>query len=207
MKRTSILIVENDRFMKLTIAESFKSESIKVVATAENVQEAMAVDLKEIDVALLDLDLGPGANGIDLAHAYRSKKPTIGIVILTTYSDPRISDPRNRNLPKGTIFLTKSRIGDFAQLASAIISAGNLPLHAGRKYAPKINLTDREITILNNLASGKTTSQIAIENLLSEKTIEATITNLNKKMNISTSAGMNARVQLVLAFLKLRGKN
>lgn len=201
------MIVENDRFVKMAIAESFKTETIKVVSTAESALEAMAVDLKEIDVALLDLDLGPGANGIDLAHAFRKKKPTIGIVILTTYSDPRISDPRNRNLPIGTIFLTKSKVGEFAQLASAVISAGNFPLHAGRKFTPIISLSDREIAILNNLATGKTTHQIAAESHLSEKTIEGVITTLNKKMNVKASPGMNARVQLILAFQKLRGKD
>ena len=42
-----------------------------------------AVKKFSIDVAILDLDLGPGANGIDISIALREVNPGIGIVILT----------------------------------------------------------------------------------------------------------------------------
>jgi DNA-binding NarL/FixJ family response regulator len=109
MKQGRILIVEDDPFVQMTLAQALESANFEIVARVATPTDAIsAAKSGSVDVAILDLDLGPGASGIDVAHALRQNNARIGLILLTSYTDPRISDPNARALPKGTIFLTKS---------------------------------------------------------------------------------------------------
>lgn len=204
MSMASVLIVEDDRFTRTTLVHALIGLNVNVVAECGRPQDAINID-EEYDVALLDLDLGPGANGIDLAYGLRKKNPQLGIVILTSYSDPRVADPKNRALPKGTIFLTKSKITDMSSVISAILTAKKTPLNAGRKGASLIALSDKQIEVLVLLSKGFTTAEIARNQGVGEKAIEATITKLHHLLELPKSSTLNTRVQLVRAYFNLRG--
>jgi two-component system invasion response regulator UvrY len=208
MALARVLIVDDDKFVMTTLQHALAGMNIEVVGCASRPQDGLEIAIaSQVDVALLDLDLGPGANGIDLAHALRKQQPNIGIVILTSYTDPRISDPSSRSLPKGTIFLTKSKIDEMSTLISAIVSAKQSPLHAGRKNAPLMALSDKQISVLILLSQGLTTTEIAKMQSVGEKAIESTITKLHRQLELPKSGKLNTRVQLVRAYYSLRGKD
>lgn len=208
MPIASVIIVDDDQFIQTTLSHALLGLNIDVVGSTGKISEAMEIaHQKNVEVAILDLDLGPGANGIDLAYALRNVNPNVGIIILTSYTDPRISDPANRALPKGSIFLNKSKISDLSTLVNAVVSARQLPLHAGRKHAPLTILSDKQIEVLILLSQGLTTSEIAKKQCVGEKAIEATITKLHAQLNLQKSKTLNTRVQLVRAYFALRGKD
>jgi two-component system, NarL family, invasion response regulator UvrY len=104
----SVLLVEDDVFSRSTLAAALLGANIEVKDQVAKASEAIrAVNKFSIDIAIIDLDLGPGANGIDIAIALRDINPRIGIIILTSYSDPRVANPNSLSLPKGSKFLTK----------------------------------------------------------------------------------------------------
>jgi DNA-binding NarL/FixJ family response regulator len=208
MKQGRILIVEDDPFVQMTLAKALESANFEIVARVATATEAMQIaKLEQIDVAILDLDLGPGATGIDVAHALRQHNKNIGLILLTSYTDPRISDPSSRALPHGTIFLTKSRLSDMHELTTAILQVKVWPLDSKRTAMPeRSHLTEVQIEVLRMLAEGATTSEIATQQGVSQKAVEATITRLHNLLGLAKSSKLNPRVQLVRAYFALSGK-
>ena len=86
MKNVRLILVEDDAFTRATLGDALAHQGFDVKARVAIAAEALAAQ-KECDpqVAVLDLDLGIGPTGIDVAIALRSRNPKIGIVFLTTY--------------------------------------------------------------------------------------------------------------------------
>jgi len=90
----SVLVVEDDSFVRATVATALRFHEFDVVASVGNALEAMEEFRQHLpDVALLDLDLGQGPTGADLAVGMRRIQPEVGIVFLTSFEDPRLLDP------------------------------------------------------------------------------------------------------------------
>jgi DNA-binding NarL/FixJ family response regulator len=208
MKLGRILIVEDDPFVQMTLAQALESANFEIVARVATPTEALNVAKSgNVEVALLDLDLGPGASGIDVAHALRQHNERIGLILLTSYTDPRISDPNSRSLPKGTIFLTKSRITDIHDLSAAILQVKLWPVESKRNTATsRSHLTEIQIEVLKLLAEGLATSEIAERQGVSDKAVEATITRLHNLLGLEKNKKLNPRVQLARAYFALSGK-
>jgi len=208
MKLGRILIVEDDPFVQMTLAQALESANFEIVARVANPTDALNAARREnVEVAILDLDLGPGASGIDVAHALRQNNERIGLILLTSYTDPRISDPNSRGLPKGTIFLTKSRITDIHDLSAAILQVKLWPVESKRNTSTtRSHLTGVQIEVLKLLAEGLATSEIAERQGVSDKAIEATITRLHNLLGLEKNKKLNPRVQLARAYFALSGK-
>jgi DNA-binding NarL/FixJ family response regulator len=208
MNQGRILIVEDDPFLQMTLAETLESAKFEITAHVGSAAEAiLSAKMNQPEIAVLDLDLGPGANGIDLAIALRSLHPRIGLIMLTSYSDPRLSDPHAPQLPKGTIFLTKSHVTNLQILTTAILQVKLWPLEVKRKSSlERSNLTQNQIEVLILLAEGLTTAEIATRQGISEKGVEGTISRLQTILGISKDKKFNPRIQLVRAYYALSGK-
>jgi CheY-like chemotaxis protein len=91
------------------------------IKSASNAAEARSVT-KDFDprVAFLDIELGDGPSGIDLAHILRLQLPKIGLVFLTHIPEPRVVGVENRNVPKNAAYLRKDRMADTGVLKQAI---------------------------------------------------------------------------------------
>ena len=161
-----------------------------------------------LDVALLDLDLGTGPTGLDLAEELRRRLPAIGIVLLTSYRDPRLAGVDLPDLPVGGVYLCKDEIEDLESVVSIIAMVRQLPLARRPEHgitARDQALTDVQIDVLSALASGATTAQIAKDRGVSEGAVEKTIARICERLEISRDPHINQRVQLVHAFNQMRG--
>ena len=208
MATASVLLVEDDTFLRSTLGAALVGANIEVKGQVAKASDAIRAATKfSIDVAILDLDLGPGANGIDIAIALREINPRLGIIILTSYSDPRVANPNSLSLPKGSRFLTKSSLNDFSILIKAILELKNQPL--SNKNASKIErveFSENQLSVLQGVAEGLTTKEIAIRAGVSEKAIEGTITRLHLMLELPKKPFLNPRVQLARAYFQLSGK-
>ncbi|MEE8046904.1 MAG: response regulator, partial [Dehalococcoidia bacterium] len=87
---TKVMIAARSARFIETIAESVNQNSTTAtVGGAQNRETAIerAVLLRP-DVVIVDIDLGYELGGIDTAFALRKISPTIGVVIVSPYSDP-----------------------------------------------------------------------------------------------------------------------
>ena len=204
----SVVLVEDDVFSRSTLGAALVGANIEVKCQVAKASEAIrAVTKFSIDIAIIDLDLGPGANGIDIAIALRDINPRIGIIILTSYSDPRVANPNSLSLPKGSKFVTKSSLTDFSSLITMILELKNQPLtnKSGSKIV-RVEFSENQLSVLQGVAEGLTTKEIANRAGVSEKAIEGTITRLHSMLDLPKKPFLNPRVQLARAYFQLSGK-
>ena len=74
MGNCRVVIVDNDAFTRTTLAAALSGNNFEVVAAIGKASQCLALpDLNTVHVALLDLDLGDGPTGLDLAKALRER--------------------------------------------------------------------------------------------------------------------------------------
>jgi DNA-binding NarL/FixJ family response regulator len=208
MVLASVLLIDDDLFTRTALSTALSSRGINVVASTDTAAVALE-HLKNLnpDVAIVDLDLGPGPSGIDICHALRFQKPNLGLILLTSYTDPRIHDPSNSQLPKGCRFISKSELSDFKVLIEEIIIARNKPLSPTKlRTVNDHKLTDIQLEVLISVAQGLSSSEIASNRGVSVKAIEAIISKTHAALGISKSKSTNLRVQLARTYFQLTGK-
>lgn len=208
MALASVLLVEDDIFSRSTLSAALLGANFEVKAEVASAKDSLlAVKKYAIDVAIIDLDLGPGANGIDIAYALREINPYIGIIILTSYSDPRVANPESLPLPRGAIFITKSTLTHIRTLVKSILQLKQNPVTKKTEISnARIKLTENQLTVLQAVAEGLTTKEIAKRLKVSEKAIEGTITRVHTVLQLPKNSTLNPRVQMARAYFELSGK-
>jgi DNA-binding NarL/FixJ family response regulator len=199
------LLVEDDDFTRVTVEAALRHEGIDVVAAVAGVEAAMAFAKKnELHAAVLDLDLGVGPTGIDLAVGLRAINPKIGIVILTSFSDPRLLTSSVKQPPEGSTYVVKQALTDIRLLSEAVKGA---LLMAGTGAAPEVqlDLTGSQIETLRLLAYGLSNAEIARVRVVTEKSVEQAISRAAKRLNIDAQGNVNQRVALAREYFRLTG--
>lgn len=203
-----MVLIDDDLFTRTTLTAALAGSGINVLSVAENGSIGLeAVKNLNPDVVIADLDLGPGPSGIDICHAIRMTKPSIGLILLTSFTDPRIHDPANSSLPRGCRFVSKSGLQDIKVLVQEILIARNKPLQGSQlKKARENLLSDTQIEVLIAVSQGLSTAEIASQRGVTEKAIEGMIAKIHSTLGISRSKSLNQRVQLARLYFKLSGK-
>lgn len=211
VKNARLILVEDDPFTRATLGDALALHGFDVrarVGTAFDAIEAQRIH--DPQVALLDLDLGVGASGIDVAIVLREKNPKIGIVFLTTYKDPRLINSNIPNLPEGSIFLNKLEVNSTAKIAVQISLAIVKPLVKRTmpwiRGGPLSSLSSVQIEILKDIAAGLSTAEIARTRGVTEQAIDKSIGRISKNLSIPKSADSNLRVQIVRAYFENKGQ-
>ena len=209
MALAKVLVIEDDLFIRSTLSTLLSHKAFEVVGSVSTAQEAILVQQKfNPHVVISDLDLGPGPNGIDIVTTLRRHSPTIGVILLTSFTDPRLADSKNSQLPQGTLYFTKSQMHDISILFTAIIQVKHLPLIQTRKpLTQDFRLTEVQIDILRLVSEGLTTASIAEARGTSEKSIEAALKRIHTVLELPREKSLNPRVQLTRAFFELSGKS
>ena len=205
----SVLIVDDDDFTRMALTAVLASLDYEVAGQAATVVEAMdAARAARVDVALVDLDLGEGPTGIDLAHGLRTLQPTIGILVLSSYADPSFIGRRSRPLPDGAEFLTKQELGDAQVLAAAILRAmdpdDSTAADAGRGDQP--SLTESQIETMRLIAAGFSNAEIARRMWITEAGVNRAVTRLVKQLGLDVTKERNPRVLIARAYADMAGR-
>lgn len=201
------VLVEDDDLLRSALGSALERHGVRVTGAFANAAGVAAhVDEEQPDVALLDLDLGPGPTGIDVARALRKARPAIGLVILTTYDDPRLQGDGMPTLPPGTAYLSKGRSNDVAEVARAIHAAARSPLRPPKDAPPEpLDLTAAQIDVLRLVAEGLSTPEIAERRGVTTKAVEQMLTKIYQRLDLPKDPAVNQRVQLTRAYLKAAG--
>ncbi|MEI7438236.1 MAG: response regulator transcription factor [Thermoleophilia bacterium] len=204
------LVVEDDTLLRSALASALESHELTVVSACASAAAAndAAADI-ELDVVITDLDLGAGPNGITLAHALRRRHPLLGVVLLTSYSDPRIVGEKLSQVPEGTQYIVKQSVSDFGVLRTAIERSitrarNDHPLEHSEINVP-VNLTDGQMDTLRLLSQGLSNAEIAERRVMTVKSVEVAISRLAKHLGVSAGHSHNQRVLLTRAYYRLSG--
>ena len=210
MRQIHVLLVEDHDFTRSTVAASLRSEQCKVVASVPSARDALrAIEDHQVDCAVIDMNLGMGPSGLDLAHKLREHDQSIGIVLLTTFKDPRLLTGDRRPFPPGTFYLVKDDVRTTSQMREAIETAvENIATRASRSGINRINrlpLTDTQMEILRMVAEGLTNTEIAHRRGVSARSVQTAMTRILANAQIEPESGVDVRVQLANYFTSLGG--
>jgi DNA-binding NarL/FixJ family response regulator len=212
VKNIKVLIVEDDAFSRVALSDALKHQGLVVVGAVDSAFEALEIQKKfSPQVAVCDLDLGIGPTGLDVAHALRRENSQIGIVMLTSFRDPRLANPELPPLPTGAILLNKRELRTMSTIVMQIVASVTNPIKRRSGEWSKTGnfqaLSDTQIEIMLAVADGVTTSEIAKQRGVSEQAIEKTIRRICKNLDIETSSDKHQRVQLVRAYFYGAGRD
>jgi two-component system, NarL family, nitrate/nitrite response regulator NarL len=205
MKHHRVLLVDDDDFTRMTLRAVLASLDYDVIGDAANVVAAMDLARAERpDLAVIDLDLGEGPTGIDLAHGLRTLVPSIGLVMLSSYADPRLIGRRTRPLPNGTQYLSKQSVGDASVLRAALHTS--LDRDGTGVPAEGTALTDAQIEMMRLIATGYSNAEIAKRMWITEDGVNRAVTRLVKQLGLQVTKERNTRVLISRAYADLAGR-
>jgi two-component system NarL family response regulator len=191
-----ILIVDDHPMVTEGIQAILESyDDITVVGALNNGQDAVdQVVTLAPDVILLDLNM-PGLNGLNTTEMILEKRPDTRIVILSMHDSPEYISTALSHGASG--YILKDVPTDSIRHAIDAVLAGEQYLCTGAKgsLSPKISggreaLTNREQTILLELAQGKSNKDVAKVLNISVRTVETHRNNIKGKLGISSTAGL-----------------
>jgi DNA-binding NarL/FixJ family response regulator len=206
------VVVEDDDFTRLMISTALQSQGINIIGQVADAPSALALanELKP-EVALLDLHLGSGPTGLDLAVELRRILPKIGIVILTSFEDPRLLNPNLPDPPRGSVYLNKKSVNDTQVLVTALTSSTdsstwNSPNSSKIGLPGAIgDLTDVQLETLRLMAQGLSNAEIAKRRFVTEKSVETAIARLAKIMGVESDPSRNQRVHMAKVYFRALG--
>mgnify|MGYP000338273498 FL=1 len=201
-----VLLVEDNSFTRSTVASSLSVEGLSVTAAVSSASEAMdSARTLEFDCAVIDLHLGTGPTGIDVAHGVRRHQPGIGVVILTSYADPRLLSANIADPPPGTIYVVKNDVQSTGELHEFVKQAMSWEDSANRPAPPSLPLTDIQVEVLALAAHGLTNAEIAKRRFTTERSVEMTLQRTAQRLGLEPNDLENSRVVLAQAYFELIG--
>ena len=204
-----VLVVEDNDFTRMTLSGALVNAGLEVVGETGSAAEAIRIARRRApEAAMLDLDLGAGPSGIDLAVELRSAMPSIGLVILSSYEDPRLTGRNVSHMPADVVYAVKGKTGDARQLAdlletSVALARGEGDATVGPESV-RVSLTDAQIDVMRLIADGMSNAQIAAARFVSESSVERIIGRISAELAIPADAG-NRRVLIAREYLRMTG--
>ncbi|EKE71780.1 MULTISPECIES: response regulator transcription factor [Roseobacteraceae] len=194
---TRVLIVDDHPMVAEGIRALLETfDDLDVVGTLCNGQEAVdqVMNLAP-DVILLDLNM-PCMGGLTATELLLERRPETRILILTMHDGPEYIGAALSHGAMGYV-LKDVPTEDVKEAIDAVMN-GEKYLCTGAQAAIKPTkirdgrepLTDREQTILLELAQGKSNKDVAIALDISVRTVETHRKNIKRKLGISSTAGL-----------------
>lgn len=208
-----VIIVEDESlYLDLLVNSLALYPHIHIVGTFADGATCLdgAVELRP-QVALLDIELPGGMNGIEVGLCLRERLPDLGIVLLSNHRDAAFLSSLRRGKYTAWSYLQKKTVGNLDALRRAIegTAAGfvildqQLVVDARPKEASAVaQLTARQMEILQLIAQGFTNAAIAERLFISPKTTEHHINAIYRTLEIDGYSRYQPRVLAVLKYLE-----
>ncbi len=207
---TRILIVEDEPLVRALLTSLLEAEGFKTKQAA-TAADARAIT-KDFDpqVAVLDIKLGSGPSGIDLAQILRTQFPSIGLVFLTHIPEPRVVGVENRNIPKNSAYLRKDRMADTGVLRKAIDAAFSnrvsKDLRDDKNSSHKLTDVSRsQLDVLRMVAMGLSNHEIAAQRGTTVRAVEHLVKRAFASAGVDATAPGNSRVVAAREFISVAG--
>jgi len=211
-----VVVAEDVMLTREGITRLLTDAGVEVVGEAGDAGSLLrAVRMTQPDAAVVDIRMPPTHTdeGLVAAQQIRAEHPTVGVLILSQYIEPRYAMQLLEDHPERVGYLLKERVFDVANLIDALrrLADGETvvdPTIVARLFArkrhtdPLDQLTGREREALALVAEGLSNRAIATRLFITERTIEAHVKQIFLKLGLSTDPDSHRRVLAVLAYLR-----
>ena len=215
VKRLRILIADDSHFMRIALKKILETqEEFEVIALASDGEQAVGqANQLAPDVAILDIRM-PKLDGLEVAKRITEHHPGLAIVIISAFDDLAFLAELVRDGPQGKAYLLKSSLDDIGQLIHTVkaVSKGHTVLDPNMVHKlanlysrqPRglgVQLTEKELDVLELMAEGYEASAITVRLRLEEGRLDAHVDSLYWKLGLIERDGCDRRIQVVQVFV------
>jgi len=211
-----VVVADDVMLTRQGIVRLLREAGVEVVAEAEDAAGLLReVRLARPDVALVDIRMPPTHTdeGLVAAQTIRADHPQVGVLVLSQYVEPSYAMRLIQEYPERVGYLLKDRVLDIATVVDALRRIGDGEtvidptivsrlVRRRRREDPLATLSVREQQVLGLIAEGMSNRAIAARLYVTERTVEAHVTQIFQKLHLPESADQHRRVLAVLAFLR-----
>ncbi|WP_425392740.1 response regulator [Ekhidna sp.] len=203
MKKTKLFLVEDHELVRKGVRSIIDlDQSIEIIGEYD--RAAKAIESLEQgntpDIILMDISM-PEMTGLEAAKIIGEKYPDLRIIILSMYKDEEyVMEGLNFNIAG---YVVKDSVADEILIAiEKVLEGGKFfsrevidtalnsykEIKKEKKKADSVQLTKRELEVLNDISDGLKSQEIAEKLFISERTVEAHRGNIMKKLNAKNMA-------------------
>jgi DNA-binding NarL/FixJ family response regulator len=201
MSRIRVILADDHRLFRAGLRSILEAQpGIEVVGEAVDGQATLTcVAATPADILLLDISM-PGLNGIETLRRLAAQGGNIKVIVLSMHSDRYfisesfkagargylLKDSAIQELVKGIRTVMKGDVYLSSTIAGILVSDyANLAAASPREAS---DLTSREREVLQMIAEGRSTKDVATRLCLSAKTVETHRKHLMDKLDIHSVA-------------------
>ena len=205
-KRITVLLAEDHMIVREGFRKMLELESdFEIVGEAQDGRQAVALAKKlRPTVVLMDIAM-PLLNGLEAARQVLKENAATKVVMLSAYSDDAYV--KSATAAGAVGFLLKQTSAHEVCQAIREVAAGKVyfsaavskrlsrihpetPSHSGQGLRKEVQLTSREMEVLQLIAEGKANKETAAELGIGTKTVEKHREHLMQKLDIHDTAGL-----------------
>jgi DNA-binding NarL/FixJ family response regulator len=187
-----VLLVDDHQILRDGIRRGLESAGKDVVGEAGNGEEAIGlVGETDPDIVVMDLSM-PVLDGVGATRQISELYPDVKVVVLTMHDDPAktraaLEAGAVAYLTKGTsldeVIDTLDRVMDGEEVLSPHLAASMLQVVGGLKPTEESLLSDRQVEILQMIANGLSTKQVARELGITQKTVHNHLNAIYRRLD------------------------
>jgi DNA-binding NarL/FixJ family response regulator len=194
-----LILADDHHIVRQGLRALLEREGFEIAAEAADGNAAVTlVEVYHPAIAVLDLSM-PGLNGVEAAREILQRHPKVGIILLTVHNEDYQVVTALRAGIRG--YVIKTQAADELVRAIREVATGGMYLspevsrimvgaYLSGAELPADPLTPRERQILQLIAEGKTTKEVAVLLGLSTKTAESYRGRIMEKLDIHQTAGL-----------------
>jgi DNA-binding NarL/FixJ family response regulator len=195
-----LLVDDHPLFRKGMIQLLGQEPDIEVRAEADSSGTALdAIRRQKFDLAILDVGLGGGTNGIELTKMIKAEQPELSVLVVSMHDETLFAERALRAGARG--YVMKREALDSILSAVRGVLSGEIYISpsmtkrmlfnhiqvGGEGRSPVERLTDRELEIFQLIGQGCDMHEIARGLHLSKKTVEAHRANIKEKLSLPSA--------------------
>ncbi|SHJ21211.1 response regulator [Flavobacterium haoranii] len=199
--KTKIAVIDDNNFLIKSVRDKLSFfDEITISFTANNGIECLEklADNRLIDLILMDIEM-PKLNGIETTALVKQKYPQIKIIVLTVFDDDEnifnaiqagadgylLKDTEPKELYNANLQTREGGAVMTPSIALKTLNLLRLPLETKTEEEDEtIKLTNREIEVLEQLATGLPYTSIAENLIVAPSTIRRHIENIYHKLQV-----------------------
>ena len=213
-RRLRVVVADDSALLRDGISSLLEDAGHEVVGRCGDADDLLLkVRSYAPDIAIVDVRMPPRNvdDGLVAAVEIRRSHPDVAVLVLSQHLEATYMLELVGDAPSGVGYLLKDRVrdaGDFVESVERVAAGGTAfdpevvkGLVAGSRRSTLDDLTDRERTVLELIAEGRSNRAIARQLYLSPRAVERDVQGIFRKLRLPDSGDHNRRVLAVLALL------
>jgi DNA-binding NarL/FixJ family response regulator len=213
-----VLIADDEVLLREGLARLLEDAGFEIAGRCGDAGALLRlVEARRPEVALVDIRMPPheGDDGLVAAQEIRRRHPDIGVLVLSHHLESRYAMRLLEEAPERAGYLLKERVSDVTELVRALgdvarggsaldpqVVEGLMTRTSATADSPLRGLTEKERSVLEQMAAGRTNASIAQTLYMSERSVEKHISAVFLKLGLVDEHEHNRRVMAVLAFVE-----